>query len=61
MKSFKLREPKWPRKFNQREPLFCYGGHILSVSKYGKLCRTTIFTRGRRNQAVLFYVETKIV
>ena len=27
------------RKFNLREPLFCYGSHIESVTKYGELCR----------------------
>ena len=56
MKSFKPQEPKGPRKFNLQEPLFCYGGHVGSVSKYGKFCRITIFTRGRR-KPVPFYVE----
>ena len=51
------------RKFNLREPLFCYGGHIWSVSKYGKFCRITIFTRGRRVHVshVLFEEESKLM
>ena len=55
MKSFKPGEPKWPRKFNLREPLFCYRCH--NYMKCSKYCRITIFTRGRR-KPVPFYVES---